>query len=461
MFKHMWWSVVVAAVATFASAQQHTYVIDFEEFPEDEKITDQYSGLGVWFSTVNDSARPPIIAKEGNPRRAFSTSGANDTPMSSGSAGLTDPVLNDYAAPSDLQMVFNPPVTRVQTYAIDIDSSDTFTLRAFYQGVQVGVGSVNSGSTGAGDGKSVLVSVSAANIDRVVIEPRSTSGNTMGWAMDFLVFTRSCQVEVCPPALVRVSQESAAGVGDFDSHILGYTGYFLTGTDAKSIYAYDVPDDSSYNGPLFTPVKNRSHILLATTTDAGVLGHEVSLFVVNDEPYSNANGGGRAEMKVQTTGDCAFNAFAVKDDPTADDASDVYTGAPGDCTFTVRQNYSAENSDGFAIRGLDVDGSVYLSFTNVDNNASTLSFKDLDSWAVHSPDGSDIMLDLKEDRRVRLDLVPPCIADFDRSGFVDLDDYTLFVAVFTDGGELADVDRSGFVDTDDFTFFVLAFEGGC
>ncbi|MBL8963238.1 MAG: PQQ-dependent sugar dehydrogenase [Phycisphaeraceae bacterium] len=54
-----------------------------------------------------------------------------------------------------------------------------------------------------------------------------------------------------------------------------------------------------------------------------------------------------------------------------------------------------------------------------------------------------------------------CPADFDGSGFIDLDDYVAFVLAFEDGDESTDVDGSGFVDLDDFVAFVLAFEDGC
>jgi hypothetical protein len=54
-----------------------------------------------------------------------------------------------------------------------------------------------------------------------------------------------------------------------------------------------------------------------------------------------------------------------------------------------------------------------------------------------------------------------CAADFDRSGFIDTDDFTAFVVAFEEGTDNADFDSSGFVDTDDFTAFVLAFEAGC
>ncbi len=55
----------------------------------------------------------------------------------------------------------------------------------------------------------------------------------------------------------------------------------------------------------------------------------------------------------------------------------------------------------------------------------------------------------------------PCAADFDASGFVDLDDYVAFVLAFESGGDEADFDHTGFVDLDDFVAFVLAFEAGC
>ncbi|MCC6426928.1 MAG: EF-hand domain-containing protein [Phycisphaerales bacterium] len=54
-----------------------------------------------------------------------------------------------------------------------------------------------------------------------------------------------------------------------------------------------------------------------------------------------------------------------------------------------------------------------------------------------------------------------CPADFDESGFVDLDDYVAFVAAFEAGTDNADFDGTGFVDLDDFIAYVAAFEAGC
>jgi uncharacterized membrane protein len=54
-----------------------------------------------------------------------------------------------------------------------------------------------------------------------------------------------------------------------------------------------------------------------------------------------------------------------------------------------------------------------------------------------------------------------CPADFDDSGFVDIEDFNAFVAAFELGEQDADFDGSGFVDTEDFDAFVEAFEVGC
>ncbi|HLO39816.1 MAG TPA: endonuclease/exonuclease/phosphatase family protein [Phycisphaerales bacterium] len=54
-----------------------------------------------------------------------------------------------------------------------------------------------------------------------------------------------------------------------------------------------------------------------------------------------------------------------------------------------------------------------------------------------------------------------CPADFDKSGFVDIEDYDAFVEAFEAGTDDADFDKSGFVDIVDFSEFVLRFEIGC
>lgn len=55
----------------------------------------------------------------------------------------------------------------------------------------------------------------------------------------------------------------------------------------------------------------------------------------------------------------------------------------------------------------------------------------------------------------------PCLADIDRSGFVDADDFNAFLSYFLGGSMKADVDGSGFVDFDDMNAFSAAFTSGC
>ncbi len=52
-------------------------------------------------------------------------------------------------------------------------------------------------------------------------------------------------------------------------------------------------------------------------------------------------------------------------------------------------------------------------------------------------------------------------ADFDNSGFVDIEDYDAFIMAFEAGGDDADFDGSGFVDVEDFYAYVEAFQAGC
>jgi hypothetical protein len=445
---------VAMATATIVSAQpQRTYIIDFEEYAEDTPITTQYERWGVRFSAASTNA-PPIVAREGNPIRAHaSNNGGNDPRISSGVAGLTDPLVNgDYAIPSDLVMDFNPPITSLRLFVIDIDNQDQVTLRAFRRGSEVDFDTVNAGNARAGDAVSTRFDVSAAEIDRVVVDVGSPNG-TMGYAIDFVSFTRACGVVPCRAPDVRVFQERTAGAGDFVS--VGSVGYFLTSATASELYAYGVPDGDSYNGPLVTPVTDRTHLILADTADG------VTLMVVHDNPVPDNNGGGRAEMRVTLTGDCTRTVRTVQDDPTNRDANDVYVRSSDGCVFTSRQSWSGENTDGCTISGLDPFGVLDVSFADVNNNSSTPVIDGLTEWRVYSSGGSPLTLDLVEGRRVRFLLVPPCPADFNNDNFLDFFDYSDYVDSFESGSPRADFNGDGFLDFFDYADFVAAFELGC
>lgn len=60
-----------------------------------------------------------------------------------------------------------------------------------------------------------------------------------------------------------------------------------------------------------------------------------------------------------------------------------------------------------------------------------------------------------------LDPLPPCLADFNRDGFIDFFDYDAFVQAFERGAIRADVNRDKFLDYFDYDLFVNMYERGC
>jgi hypothetical protein len=92
--------------------------------------------------------------------------------------------------------------------------------------------------------------------------------------------------------------------------------------------------------------------------------------------------------------------------------------------------------------------------------------------AEDAADGSIVEAAVDDVLFTALECAEACAADFDGSGFVDSDDFTLFVDSFSRGcvgvgvpvhqcQASADLDSTGFVDSDDFVLFALAFANGC
>lgn len=194
--------------------------------------------------------------------------------------------------------------------------------------------------------------------------------------------------------LVRVSQESSAGAGDFSSHVLGYVSIFSGGSSSlANYYSYDMPNNVSYGNNPPTLTANRSHLFLVLGTDG------LGLFVVHDKPLT-ANGGGSANVDYTLTGDTA--GFIVEDDP-----NDTYSNTGGTSFHTVH-NWVSPNTDGTVIGTLNGTWSMYIDFN---------SWTGLTSWSALSGDGNDIALTLQANRRVLLDMVPvPVPAGIQLSG---------------------------------------------
>jgi|GEM_PF-1552130 len=434
-----------------AQSASKLFLIDFESFTEGTQISNQYAHLGAEFSLADDPNEFPIIAVEGSPTAAFKKGSVSDKPMSSGAGGLTDPLVdNEFNIGRDIAIEFNPHVTSVRLFIIDLDSSDTVTLRAYNGDVEVDSDTHSAGQTGTGDGVSTEFFVSAETITRVVVDVPAV----IGYAVDFITFTRPCSGSECGPT-IEIAQESIPDANDFDDNVLGFILAYPSSSTAANFYAYDVPEGASWNGPSLTPIADRSHLLLAETTDG------LTLVIVHDRAIPNDADGGRAEMKFELHNDPDGAFRTAEDDPHSEEAGAGYTGVPGDSVFTSAHFWSPCCTDGWALSGLEGPWSMYVQFTEVDDNPGTAPVAGMDEWVAYSAEGNEITLALELDRRVRLRLVDTSLpGDFNGDGKVNLIDVALFSIQWqqkncTGPGwcNLADINQDGEVNKADL--FIL------
>lgn len=208
----------------------------------------------------------------------------------------------------------------------------------------------------------------------------------LGTAVVTLVAENTVQTSAIAASLVRVSQESAPGMGDFDDNVLGFIEAFSSSETIKDTYNYN-RDNSSFQGPLAL-TSNVSHLFLAEATDG------LGLFSVHDKPRPD-NQDGQAQMQFNLLGDTA--SILVKDEPESLDLDDRYTVNDSGTAFTIQQRWGECCTDGFAIGYLDGDWTMFAQFTTAPNG--------LDSWLAFSAASSESPIELVIDpgRRVRLD----------------------------------------------------------
>jgi len=185
--------------------------------------------------------------------------------------------------------------------------------------------------------------------------------------------------------MYRISQESAPGVGDFDSNVLGFLDSFKTTGTIASFYQYSNGFAASFNGPVSLS-SNASHLFLVDGSDG------LGLFSVYDKPADI--GGGIAHMQFDLVGDTA--GFLALDDP-----SEGYYTSNGS-TFTTQNAWAPCCTDGFAIGSLDNDWTMFAQFSKL----GSLSGGQLTSWKALSDDGSSVSLALETNRKIRIDRVP-------------------------------------------------------
>ncbi|MEA1907331.1 MAG: GEVED domain-containing protein [Euryarchaeota archaeon] len=191
---------------------------------------------------------------------------------------------------------------------------------------------------------------------------------------------------------IRISQESAPGLGDFDANVLGYVSPYVTTNTTAGYYQYGTPYGASFNGPAPPLTSNRSHLFLADTADG------LSLFAVHDKPEDGC--GGTARMKWTLAGDTA--GVLALDDPTEN-----VTVSGGGTIFESSHGWMPCCTDGMALGSLDGGWAIAGAFTNAIDKTG------MDEWHVHSSDGSSIALAFERDLRVRLDYQRPIDPDPD------------------------------------------------
>ncbi len=223
--------------------------------------------------------------------------------------------------------------------------------------------------------------------------------------------------------MIRVSQESAAGAGDFDNNILGAIEVYSGSGTFADFYQYGSPVNSSYNGQLNGgPEAVADGVLNFFVNDAsGNLG----FFTVIDAPADPD--GFIVKMKWELTGDKA--QFGILDDGNATAIKYAYNSSTGllestlanlDDVFNYNTDaYTLEQSidstvfgtvnrglfcctDGYVIGHLNNDWSMIGSFWDQELSGIIGG----GSWLGMSADGSQISLAVENGRRVRFDMGP-------------------------------------------------------
>jgi hypothetical protein len=191
--------------------------------------------------------------------------------------------------------------------------------------------------------------------------------------------------------MIEVSQESAAGAGDFDANVLGFINPFITGLTIAGFYQYGVPNGASYNGELNggpLPVSSLTQGFFVEASDG------VHYVIVHDNP--NDGSGGNTAMTTTLIGGAGGGAaFTVEDDiGEGTTVSDV----AADRIFDTTHGWVSCCTDGYAIGSLLGSDVLYAQF---DAGPTGIS-----SWQSTGNAQPNISMVIDPGRRVRYQLVP-------------------------------------------------------
>jgi hypothetical protein len=200
-------------------------------------------------------------------------------------------------------------------------------------------------------------------------------------------------------SMIRISQESAPGAADFDSHVLGYIQVFTAPAGQTAAQYYDYMS-ASFGNSIPALTVHQSALFAVQTTQG------LDLFWVHDKPNDPA-AGGTESSRVDLSGDPNGAQFLVFDDKSrkndhyfTDGTATTAVPGPSGTTFTMDHKWN-NNSDGEVIGSLDGNFTALAQFTAIGKNGGS----ELDGWDALSADGSSIGLNLALGDRVRLDLV--------------------------------------------------------
>jgi hypothetical protein len=145
--------------------------------------------------------------------------------------------------------------------------------------------------------------------------------------------------------MIRVSQESSPGAGDFDSNVLGIVDSIdLSAQTPGQIYNYS---SNSYMGTVVTPVNNQQQTFFVNTSTG------LSLFHILDA--IGGGGAGTGALLFTVFGDTV--ALQVQDDP-----GEIVLGGGG-TTVTGTFTFGNGAMDGVAFGSLDDPWTVHASNT--------------------------------------------------------------------------------------------------
>lgn len=273
----------------------------------------------------------------------------------------------------------------------------------------------------------------AGNLSKLIAyDVRNANGFTTGQSTQYQFSTNSANA---PLKITLVWTEPPAAVNANPAYINNLN---LTVTDPLgTVYRGNVFASNQSTTGGTSDIRNNVEMVLRTSPVVG------QWTVTVDAPTVNAaNKQGYALVITGDVSTCV--APTITADPT-NQTVDVFSPA----SFSVTASGASLDYQWMK------DGSDILGATGPSYSIASATLGDEGQYSVRVSNGCGTVTS----DPATLDVI--CLADFDGSGFVDVEDYTAFILAFEAGDDSADIDGTGFVDVDDFNTFVPLFEAGC